>query len=1203
MSAPVKSSLPRAASVLVGRHADLAELDQLMRHHRLVTVLGPPGAGKTRLALEYAHQHAAAFVGDGAGGAWFVDLSECSSDADVCEAVARSLNVELTGRDDSVTQLGRALAVRGPTLLLLDNFEHLPETSSTLVGRWVESAPELSVLVTSRARLDLAGETCMVIGGLSIQAEGATSDAVELFVARARAVRTGFSPTPDESKAISKLVTLLDGLPLAIELAGARMAVLSPAQLLDRLSERLDALGGSRGATLRAAVEWSWNLLDRAEQSALAQLSVFHGGLSVEAAEAVIDLNEFPNAPMVLDVIESLRNKSLLTARPCDELGGEIRFGMLDTIRRYVSDRLTAPARAAVEERHASYFLKVGHDLAALVESGPAALTRLAVEKSNLLAVHRRALDAKPARRDRALSALLALDHLFYMRGPTEQALELLEETLRRDVSGVEPRTAALGLKAHARALLDAGRPGESRALLQRGLALAHDLGDASLTSRLLGHLAFAAASEGKFPEALEHLLLARGHAQAAGDRRVDAMLLTTIAETQMELGQFDEASAVFHEALTLNEAAGNRYAAAACLASRAELNRRRGRHAAALDDLRNALATYEEFGERRHEGSALLDLGVLHQEQGRFAEAQDCFERALRHAREFGSPRLEGLAAARLGGLQREQGEFAAARRSLQDATRLLEAAGDDKQRAMALARWAGTLAQGGQPVDAAEMLQRAVALAGSDATVASVIAAEREHLVEEAESKGARSPPREWSTSDSHDLSNVGRYDLLLKIEAGGMATVYVGRQRGAAGFERVVALKKLHSHLGSQSDFVSAFMDEARFASMIRHPNVVGVHDVEEVDGERLLVMEYVDGSSLAQLQQNAQRAQKPVPRPVALRILTEVLRGLDAAHELCDLDGQPLGIVHRDATPHNVLVGADGAVKLTDFGIAKASQQSHATEPGRIKGKFRYMAPEQLGSGPVDRRADVFAVAVMAWELLTGRRLFEGANDADVVLQIAAGDLPPPNSTGIAIPSDLEAYVMRGIAYEPGDRWPSAGAFADALEAWANEQGQRCEARDVARWVAATAGDEIAERRQKLSRALSRFRPLMEPDDAPPSTRRLGGPGPELVVDAEGRWFETPGEPRVDLGRRRALRRILKALLARRVKTPDVASTLDEILAAGWPGEQVQHGAGVLRVYNAVSTLRKLGLRAYLVSRDDGYLLDPRVPVRAYEEPTR
>ena len=210
-------------------------------------------------------------------------------------------------------------------------------------------------------------------------------------------------------------------------------------------------------------------------------------------------------------------------------------------------------------------------------------------------------------------------------------------------------------------------------------------------------------------------------------------------------------------------------------------------------------------------------------------------------------------------------------------------------------------------------------------------------------------------------------GRYEVLTQLGSGGMAHVYVGRRHGAQGFQRVVAIKRMRAHLLQDTELTAQFADEARIASLIQHPNVVSIHDVHEENGELFLVMDYIDGASLSELMRELRRRRQRMDVDVALRIAVDTLRGLHAAHELRDYNGTFMNVVHRDATPANILLGRDGSVRITDFGIAKAVVREAETQAGFIKGKFSYMAPEQAADEKLDRRVDVFTVGIVLWEV--------------------------------------------------------------------------------------------------------------------------------------------------------------------------------------------------------------------------------------------
>ena len=310
------------------------------------------------------------------------------------------------------------------------------------------------------------------------------------------------------------------------------------------------------------------------------------------------------------------------------------------------------------------------------------------------------------------------------------------------------------------------------------------------------------------------------------------------------------------------------------------------------------------------------------------------------------------------------------------------------------------------------------------------------------------------------------VGRYVVFDEIAAGGMASVHLGRLIGAVGFSRTVAIKRLHPHLARDAEFAAMFLDEARLAARVRHPNVVAVLDVVHDEGELLLVMDYVQGESLSRLA----RAMRPgaIPIRIAVTVIAGVLHGLHAAHEATTEHGEPLAIVHRDVSPQNVIVGIDGVARVFDFGVAKATHRAQTTQDGSVKGKISYMAPEQLLSEDVDRRADIYAAAVVLWEAITGERLFEGDNQGRVIRKILDEPVPVPSSIVPGLPKALDEAVMRGLERDVGRRWQTAREFAAALERCA----PAASATQVGEWVEAIGGSDLGERARRVKDIESR-----------------------------------------------------------------------------------------------------------------------------------
>jgi eukaryotic-like serine/threonine-protein kinase len=302
------------------------------------------------------------------------------------------------------------------------------------------------------------------------------------------------------------------------------------------------------------------------------------------------------------------------------------------------------------------------------------------------------------------------------------------------------------------------------------------------------------------------------------------------------------------------------------------------------------------------------------------------------------------------------------------------------------------------------------------------------------------------------------LGRYRILDEIASGGMASVHIGQLIGPVGFARTVAIKRMHPHVARDPEFVSMFLDEARLAARIRHPNVVAAIDVVALKGELFLVMDYVQGESLSSLMRQARLCDASVSASVAVGIMSGVLYGLHAAHEATSERGEPLGIVHRDVSPQNVLVGIDGVARVVDFGVAKAARRLQTTADGQVKGKLRYMSPEQTQGQPIDRKTDIYAASVVLWELLTLRPLFRAEEPAAVVRAILAGQADPPSLFRSDIPDALDFAVMRGLSRDPDDRYSSAQEMGMAVQ----RALAPAPAPHVGNWVVSLAGEVLASR---------------------------------------------------------------------------------------------------------------------------------------------
>ena len=363
------------------------------------------------------------------------------------------------------------------------------------------------------------------------------------------------------------------------------------------------------------------------------------------------------------------------------------------------------------------------------------------------------------------------------------------------------------------------------------------------------------------------------------------------------------------------------------------------------------------------------------------------------------------------------------------------------------------------------------------------------------------------------------VGRYAIYDKIAQGGMASVHLGRLRAAAGFSRTVAIKRLHPHLSEEPEFLKTIVDEARLAARISHPNVVPTIDVVSGAGELLIVMEYVRGESLSRLLRAAVARGGRPPLAVTSAIVLGALHGLHAAHEATSDRGQPLGIVHRDVSPQNILVGADGVARIIDFGVAKAAGRLQTTREGVIKGKVAYMAPEQLAAAETTRRVDVYAMGVVLWEMLVGRPLFRADSDAALVAVVMAGQVEPPSALVPDLPSGLDALVMTALSREAADRFASAQEMADMLVRVLPPALPT----DVGKWVQDLARDALTQRAATLAEiesASGMVRASIS-DVPPPEAPAVRAKAPERSTDDAPTIASQPSSLSIETPRRSLL----------------------------------------------------------------------------------
>ncbi|MCH9683988.1 MAG: serine/threonine protein kinase [Deltaproteobacteria bacterium] len=342
----------------------------------------------------------------------------------------------------------------------------------------------------------------------------------------------------------------------------------------------------------------------------------------------------------------------------------------------------------------------------------------------------------------------------------------------------------------------------------------------------------------------------------------------------------------------------------------------------------------------------------------------------------------------------------------------------------------------------------------------------------------------------------SRLGNHEIVRRLAVGGMAELYLARVIGVSGFEKLVVAKRVHPHLASDANFIRMFLNEARLAATLDHPNVTQVMNIGVSHGEHFFTMEYLHGEDLRRVLEKA-APDGPLPLECAIEVVAAVARGLHHAHERHGPDGRPLGLVHRDVSPSNVLLTYEGGVKVVDFGIAKAGALTKQTTAGTLKGKIGYMSPEQCRGDPVDRRSDVFALGILLYETTTARRLFVAGSQYGVLNKIIEGRYAPPSAVTEDYPDELEAIVTRALATDPADRFETAEAMELALEDFAHCNHLRTSPRVLAQYLEGLLG----HRPYPTAEIPTQTRPI-----------RTGGTERRILVPGSVASSTTPDPPR-------------------------------------------------------------------------------------------
>ncbi len=665
----IRHSLPAERDTFLGREEELADLGSRLEGPetgRLVTLQGAGGTGKTRLAQRYGWESLVRWP----GGVWFCDLSEARSPDGIARTVAEVLDVpSMSG--DTVTRIGHVIAARQRCLFVLDNLEQAIDHVESTLGCWLAGTHDARFLVTSRERLRLEGEVVMALEPLDPASEG-----LKLFELRAQAQRPGFVIDESTRAQVERIVRRLDGLPLAIELAASRLRMMTLAQLERRLDDRFRVLvGGNRGRhmTLVATLDWSWELLEHYEQSTLAQASVFDGGFTLEAAEAVIDGPGDDPSGSVLDVLQSLIDKSWLRVR----VEGVVpRFEVSSTVQEYAASKLATisqasparPSRDAAEAAHGMYFAALG--------------SRESIERLDLVDEedHRRSFRAE-------LDNFVVACRRAARRGEEDVAVSAYAATM----AALQVRVGRVGVVSLGQRVIEIVRNPENR-------------------SRVDVVLAMAKRIAGDTKGARSHLETALAEVHGRGDRRREGHVLASLGRVELELGETSRAYRSFSDALDVARSAGCPIVEGVALRGLGNIDRAKGQLPEARRKHEDALAIFRRVGALREEGFTLVALGNLARVEGNYEEARGCLWRALEIHRRFGDPRARSMVLSALGIVSSLQGQLDDARNRFEAAMAIARDTGDRIDEAVAMNNLGNIAEMQGRIEDARDLFQRAL-------------------------------------------------------------------------------------------------------------------------------------------------------------------------------------------------------------------------------------------------------------------------------------------------------------------------------------------------------------------------------------------------------------------------------------------------------------------------------------------------------------
>ncbi len=1022
---------------IIGREKEIAEIKNLLLQNevRLLTMTGIGGTGKTTLAQAVARGLLTEF----SDGVFFVELAAITNAELVISTIALPLGVKEAGGKPTLEILKDYLRDKR-MLIVVDNFEQVIDAAPK-IAELLSAASKLKILITSRVPLHLSAEREFVVPPLAVPDEISqisldellNYEAIKLFVERARNAKSNFALREENARSIAEICARLEGLPLAIELAAARVKILSPQMILTKLENRLKLLTGgasdlpARQQTMRGAVEWSYDLLNEDEKTLFRLLAVFAGGFTFEAAEAIVQSSSVLSPrfsapasleeklkfevktpheggtqnPDVLELITSLVDKSLLVAK--EQADGESRFRMLEVVREYALNHLEVSDEAeAMRHNHATYFLALAEEAEPHLQGAQLAkwLNCLEEEHDNLREALRWSLAYNAVTAARLAAAIR---YFWVFQGYLTEGFKWSEEILKLG-DGVPTAARWKILSMAGNMARYQGDYETARRMYEEGLTqglAADDLPQISLSCRGLGGLAL---EQGDYTTARRFSEEALSIARKSNDKYGIARSLSMLGDLARTVGDDERARPLFEEALTICRQLDNKYAIGNILTNLAAAEYGLGDYTAANSHFAEALTMSQKLGGKilgdKISISYILDgFAALAVQRGesemaaRLAGATEQLRESINYNIEPAERRFRAVYLAELK-TKMDAAAFAKLyeqghKMKLEEVVALcLEKTGDDE-----LQREVESLLSS---FDSANSFLQKPAVG----EVADVVVGTNNHLPE-----GQR----------------ISHYEIIRQIGAGGMGEVYLAKD---INLNRKVALKLLSAHITEDKDRVNHFRQEAFATSALNHPNIVTIHEIGKWSGRDFIATEFIEGMTLRSV-----LGKKKLAISEALDIALQIASALAAAHGA--------GIIHRDIKPENIMIREDGLVKVLDFGIAKYRPTEEGREAlvetavGEIIGTAAYMSPEQARGLEIDARTDIWSLGVILYEMIARKLPFIGKTKSDRIAAILERDPAPLSKTRRDIPPELEQIVSRALAKEKKERYSEIAKMAEDL----------------------------------------------------------------------------------------------------------------------------------------------------------------------------